>query len=109
MSNYQTQISTMQELPGVSAVGITSTAGQMITTSSPLIEAELAGVATSMYANLGVQIKRMQRGMLKRILLETDQGITLISGLADGNLMIVFVSSAEGFNLSKLLETASRL
>jgi predicted regulator of Ras-like GTPase activity (Roadblock/LC7/MglB family) len=109
MSNYQSQIATMQELQGVTAVGIANGSGQIVTTSSPAIEAELVSIAASMYANLGVQIKRMQRGILKRILLETEQGITLISGLSDGNLLIAFVSSAEGFNLSKLLETAARL
>lgn len=108
MSNYQHHIATMQQLPGVTAVGIASSSGQMLT-SSPAMGGELAGMAVSMFANLGVQIKRMQRGTLKRILLETEQGITLLSGLADGSLMIVFVSGTEGFNLSKLIETAASL
>ncbi|PIQ26035.1 hypothetical protein COW36_02490 [bacterium (Candidatus Blackallbacteria) CG17_big_fil_post_rev_8_21_14_2_50_48_46] len=98
----------MQQLPGVTSVGIVSGAGQLVT-SNPPMEAEVGNVAMSMFANLGVQIKRMQRGTLKRILLETEQGITLLSGLADGSLMVVFVNSTDGFNLSKLMETAASL
>lgn len=108
MSNYQNYIAKMQQFPGVTAVGIANASGQIIT-SAPAMEAQAASVAVSMFANIGVQIKRMQRGVLKRILLETDQGITLLSGLPDGSLMIVFVNVTDGFNLSKFIETVASL
>ena len=50
----------------------------------------------------------MQRGTIRRLVLETEEGITLLSGLAQGELLIVFAKVADGFNLSQLIETASR-
>ena len=108
MSDYQRYISAMQQLPGVTAIGVFNNAGQLLT-STPGIASDVGAVAVSMFANLGVQIKRMQRGLVKRILLESTQGVTLLSGLADGSLMVVFVDSSQGLNLSKLMETAAQL
>jgi hypothetical protein len=108
MSDYQRCIATMQQLSGVTAVGVFNNSGQLLS-ATPGMSADVGAVAVSMFANLGVQIKRMQRGLIRRILLESTQGVTLLSGLADGNLMIVFVDSSQGLNLSKLMELAAPL
>ena len=40
--------------------------------------------------------------------LQTESGITLLSGLSSGELLIVFANVVDGFSLSQLLDTAAR-
>lgn len=108
MTDYQEIVSTMQQLPGVSGVAIVNSAGQLQNSSIPNAAPELASVASQVFSNIAVQLKRMQRGVSQRLILETESGITLLSGLSSGELLIVFASVVDGFNLSQLLDTAAR-
>lgn len=108
MSDFQQIISAVQAVPGVSGAAVVDTNGQIAQSTITNAAAELPSVATQIFNNIGVQIKRMQRGSLRRLVLETEDGITLLSGLARGELLIVFASVVDGFNLSQLIEVASR-
>ena len=48
------------------------------------------------------------RGQVQQLALETEDGITLLSGLSQGELLIVFANVVEGFNVAQLMEVASR-
>lgn len=108
MSDYQQIIAAMQQSPGVSGAAVVSSAGQILQSTLPDPAPELPGVSSQVFSNIGVQIKRMQRGNLQRLVLETEDGITLLSGLAKGELLVVFASVVDGFNLAQLLDNASR-
>lgn len=104
----QEKINQIKDMPGVTGVSVTDSKGQITTTTLDSPQADLGSISGAMYSNIGVQIKRMQRGTVKRLVLETDMGITLISGLADGGLLIVFATTLEGFNLAKLMTAATQ-
>jgi len=109
MADYQSIISSMQQISGVVGVGIVDAHGKMLQSAMPADTVqELPGVARSVYGNIAVQIKRMQRGTLQRLVLETDSGITLLSGLPGGELLVVFADVVEGFSLAQLLESSAR-
>lgn len=109
MADYQNIISTIQQVPGVSGVAVVDANGGNLQNALPAETVpELGQLARSVYGNIAVQIKRMQRGNLQRLVLETEVGITLLSGLAGGELLIVFADVSEGFNLAQLIETVSR-
>lgn len=108
MTDYQEIVSAMQQLPGVSGVAIVNSAGQLQNSSIQNSAPELASVASQVFSNIAVQLKRMQRGVSQRLILETESGITLLSGLSSGELLIVFASVVDGFSLSQLLDTAAR-
>lgn len=109
MADYQNIISTLQQIAGVSGVAVVDANGANLQSAMPAdATTDLGQGARSVYGNIAVQIKRMQRGNLQRLVLETELGVTLLSGLAGGELLIVFVDVSEGFNLAQLIETASR-
>lgn len=109
MADYANILSTVKQVGGVSGVAIADANGQQLLQNEIAnAPAELASVANAVFGNIGVQIKRMQRGTIRRLVLETDIGITLLSGLAGGELLIVFVDSVDGFNLSQLLDVVAR-
>ena len=108
MSNYQDKMNQIQQMPGVTGVSVANGSGQIETSTMNNPQSDLGTVASAMYSNIGVQIKRMQRGTVKRLVLETEAGITLLSGLEGGGLLIVFADVVEGFNLPKLLVSAAQ-
>lgn len=109
MADYQNIITSIQQTPGVSGVAIVDANGGNLQLALPAdTPPEVGQLARSVYGNIAVQIKRMQRGALQRLVLETDIGITLLSGLAGGELLIVFADVSEGFNLAQLIEATSR-
>ena len=108
MSDYQQIVSAMQQVPGVSGAAIVGTNGQIQHSTLSESAAELPSVASQVFTNIGVQLKRMQRGTVQRLVLETEDGITLLSGLAGGELLIVFASVVDGFNPAQLIEAASK-
>lgn len=108
MSDYQSIISAVQQVPGVSGAAVVNSTGQILQSTLPDAAAELPSVASQVFTNIGVQIKRMQRGAVQRLVLETEDGITLLSGLARGELLVVFASVVDGFNLAQLIDVASR-
>ena len=108
MADYQNIMATMNQMPGVSGSAIANSDGSIAASTIDGAAGDLGSVALKVYGNIGVQIKRMQRGAIRRLVLETEGGITLLSGLAQGELLIVFASVVDGFNLSQLIEAASR-
>ncbi|HEY9841350.1 MAG: roadblock/LC7 domain-containing protein [Candidatus Sericytochromatia bacterium] len=108
MSDYQQIISAIQQVPGVSGAAVIGSNGQVEQSTLPDAAPEMPGVASQIFTNIGVQTKRMQRGTLQRLVLETEEGITLLSGLARGELLVVYAAVVDGFNLAKLIEVASK-
>jgi len=108
MADFQQIVSTVQAVPGVAGAAIINSSGGIELTTIAESAAEMPGVANQIFTNIGVQIKRMQRGTLRRLVLETEDGITLLSGLARGELLVVYASVVDGFNLAQLIEVASR-
>lgn len=108
MADYQNIMATLNEMPGVSGSAVAAVDGTVAASTIEGSADDLGNIATQVYSNIGVQIKRMQRGTIRRLVLETEDGITLLSGLAQGELLIVFAQVQDGFNLSQLIETASR-
>ena len=108
MADYQNIMATLNQMPGVSGSAVAGSDGAIVASTIEGAPGELGNVATQVYSNIGVQIKRMQRGSIRRLVLETEGGITLLSGLAQGELLIVFANVQDGFNLSQLVEAASR-
>jgi len=108
MSNHQDKVNQIQQMPGVTGVSVSNSSGQIETSTMSSPQSDLGTVASAMYSNIGVQIKRMQRGTVNRIVLETEAGITLLAGIAGGGLLIVFAEVVEGFNLTKLISTTSQ-
>lgn len=107
--NHQEIVSQTSQLAGVTHSFIVNGQGQVTASSAPLSDPEMGAVVSSMYSNIAVQIKRMQRGTLKRLVVETEVGITLLSGLAGaGEIMVIFADVTNDFNLSKLMEAVSR-
>lgn len=106
--DYAQIVNTLSQSPGVSGAAVVGPNGQLLHTNIPDAAAELPNVASQIFTNIGVQIKRMQRGTVNRLVLETEDGITLLSGLARGELLVVYASVVEGFNLASLIEAASR-
>lgn len=107
MADYDNIMATVNEMGGVSGSAIANTEGTIIASTLEGVPADLGNIASQVYSNIGVQIKRMQRGTIRRLVLETEEGITLLSGLAQGELLIIFAKVADGFNLSQLIETTS--
>lgn len=108
MTDYNNIMATVNEMGGVSGSAVANTEGTIVASTLEGAPAELGQIASQVYSNIGVQIKRMQRGTIRRLVLETEGGITLLSGLAQGELLIVFAKVSDGFNLSQLIETTSR-
>ena len=78
--------------------------GLVIATTMPDdVDKEIVGALTSsIYLNLDVQVKQMQRGGMRRLVIETDMGYTILSTLEMGTLVVFGENSAE-FSLNKLL------
>lgn len=108
MSDFQQIVSAVQAVSGVSGAAVINSSGGIEHSTIAEAAAEMPSVANQIFTNIGVQIKRMQRGSLRRLVLETEDGITLLSGLARGELLVVFASVVDGFNLAQLIEVASR-
>ncbi len=108
MADYQNIMATLNAMPGVSGSAVAGTDGAVVASTIEGAPNDIGNIAMQVYSNIGVQIKRMQRGAIRRLVLETEDGITLLSGLAQGELLIVFANVQDGFNLSQLIETASR-
>ena len=108
MSDYSQVVSAVQQVSGVQSAAVIDSSGQLHNSSISDPAPELGTVSNALFNNISTQIKRMQRGTLQRLVLETEDGITLLSGLASGGLLVVFASVVEGFNLAKLIEVASR-
>ena len=67
------------------------------------IDKEIVGALTSsIYLNLDVQVKQMQRGGIRRLVIQTDVGYTVLSTLEMGTL-VCFSDRSEQFSLNKLL------
>ncbi len=94
----------INEVPGVLGTLIVGNDGLVIANTMPNeIDKEIVGALTSsIYLNLDVQIKRMQRGGLKRLVIETDIGLTVLSTLEMGTL-VAFSQNTPDFSLAKLL------
>lgn len=108
MSEFQQVVSAVGAVSGVSGAAVINGSGETLHSTIPDAAPELPNVANGIFNNISVQIKRMQRGSLKRLVLETEDGITLLSGLARGELLVVFASVVDGFNLAQLIEVASK-
>lgn len=108
MADYQQIISSVQQVAGVGGAAVVTQGGQIAQSTLNNASANLPNVAGQIFANIGVQIKRMQRGSVRQLVLETEGGLTLISGLAQGELLVVYADVVEGFNLAQLLEVTSR-
>lgn len=107
--DYAQIVNTISQSPGVLGAAVVGPNGQLMHTSLNDAAPELYNVASQIFTNIGVQLKRMQRGTVNRLVLETEDGITLLSGLARGELLVVYASVVEGFNLASLIEAASKL
>ncbi len=108
MADYNNIMATVNEMGGVSGSAIADAQGAIVASTIESAPAELGNTASQVYSSIGVQIKRMQRGTIRRLVLETEEGITLLSGLAQGELLIIFAKVKDGFNLSQLIEITSR-
>lgn len=108
MADYNNIMQTVNQMNGVSGSAIASTDGTLVASTLETAPADLGNTASQVYSGISAQIKRMQRGTVRRLVLETEEGITLLSGLAQGELLIVFASVTDGFNLSQLIETVSQ-
>ena len=108
MADFQAVVSAVKQVSGVAGVAIADANGQIIQNDIPDSPPELGKVSNAVFSNISVQIKRMERGTVKRLVLETENGITLISGLSGGEMLVVFINSTDGFNLSDLLEVVAR-
>ena len=108
MADYNGIMASINEINGVSGSAIASAEGAILASTLEDAPAELGESTSQVYSKIGAQIKRMQRGTIRRLVLETEDGITLLSGLAQGELLIVFAKVTDGFNLSQLIEAASR-
>lgn len=108
MADFHAIISAVKQNPGVVGSAIADANGQILINEIPDTVPELGTRANAIFSNIAVQIKRMERGTVKRLVLETENGITLLSGMSGGELLIIFVKSIDGFNLPTLLDTVSR-
>ena len=92
------------DVPGVMGTLIVGNDGLVIATTMPDdVDKEIVGALTSsIYLNLDVQVKQMQRGGMRRLVIETDMGYTILSTLEMGTLVVFGENSAE-FSLNKLL------
>lgn len=104
-------INQLNQIAGVTGCLVTSHNGQLQAHSvqHQLSTEELARLAVTLFDNLAVQIKRLQRGSLKRMVIESEMGLTVLSQAPGGMLVLVFISVTEGFNLNKLLSTLTAL
>ncbi len=108
MSDYQSVIASIKEIPGVGGVAVANAEGKLLQSDIENPAPDLAGITQGVYSNIAVQIKRMQRGKVQQLALETEDGITLLSGLSEGEILIVFAKVVEGFNVAHLMDVASR-
>lgn len=84
--------------------------GLVITNTMPRdIDKDLVGALTSsLFANTDIQIKRMQRGLLKRLILETDTGLSVLAQLEMGTL-VVFTKSMEETDLNAIMAAVTKM
>lgn len=108
MSDYKNLIASIREIAGVAGIAVANAEGQLLQSDIAAPAPDLAGITQGVYSNIAVQIKRMQRGRVQQLALETEDGITLLSGLSQGELLIVYANVVEGFNVAHLMEVASR-
>lgn len=94
----------VNEVPGVIGTLIVGNDGLVIANTMPDdIDKEIVGALTSsIYLNLDVQVKQMKRGGMRRLVLQTDMGYTILSTLEMGTL-VVFSDTSQDFSLNKLL------
>lgn len=109
MDNQQL-LNEISQVPGVTGCILTSHNGQVQAhvLKNQMTPEELAPLAVSLFDNLAVQIKRLQRGTLNRLVIESESGLMVMSNAPTG-IVLVFVSVIEGFNLNKLLSTMTTL
>lgn len=85
-----TLLADVNKVPGVIGSLIVGRDGLVITNTMPSgVDKDLVGALTSsLFANIDIQIKRMQRGLLKRLILETDVGLSVLAQLEMGTLVV---------------------
>ena len=107
MSDFQSIVADISKQPGVAGAAVADSNGALLHTSIQNAADGLGGIASSVFSNIGVQLKRMQRGIVSQLVLETEGGITLLSGMKGGELLIVFANVGDSFNLAQLLEATA--
>lgn len=85
-----TLLADVNKVPGVLGSLIVGRDGLVITNTMPSdVDKDLVGALTSsLFANIDIQIKRMQRGLLKRLILETDVGLSILAQLEMGTMVV---------------------
>lgn len=102
--SFDDLLSEVNEVPGMIGTLIVGNDGLVIANTMPEdIDREIVGALTSsIYLNLDVQVKQMQRGSMRRLVIKTDQGHTVLSTLEMGTL-VAFSDASPSFSLNKLL------
>lgn len=102
--SFDDLLNEVNEVPGVIGTLIVGNDGLVIANTMPEdIDKEIVGALTSsIYLNLDVQVKQMQRGSMRRLVIKTDQGHTVLSTLEMGT-MVAFSDASASFSLNKLL------
>jgi predicted regulator of Ras-like GTPase activity (Roadblock/LC7/MglB family) len=70
----------------------------------------VSAVVSSMFTNIDVQSKRMQRGQLRRFTVETEhEGLTLMQADLNGETLLVFSEIDHEVDLNELNQTLDNL
>lgn len=108
MADAQAILNEMGKLQGVSGAAVVDGSGAIVQSTIASAPDDLSTVASEIFTKIGGQLKRMDRGTVSQLVLETEGGLTLLSGLASGEMLIVFAVVGDSFNLGQLMEAAAQ-
>lgn len=108
MADAQAIINDVTKIPGVNGAAVADGNGAITQSNIASEPDNLASVTSEIFSSISTQLKRMERGTVSQLVLETESGITLLSGLASGELLVVFADVGDSFNLGDLMEKTAR-
>ena len=103
-------LSDINRISGVMGSLIVGKDGLVIANTMPGdIDKDLVGALTSsIFSNVDIQTKRMQRGLLKRMVLDTNMGLAVLAEVEMGTL-VVFSKPQEKFDINNVLSAVGAL
>ena len=103
-------LSDINRIEGVMGSLIVGKDGLVIASTMPTdIDKDLVGALTSsIFSNVDIQTKRMQRGLLKRMVLDTNNGLAVLAEVEMGTL-VVFSKHEQKFDINNVLTAVNAL
>src|SRR5947199_10803471 len=100
-----TLLKNINQINGISGSMLVSKDGLVLANSLPESTDPnlLSAVLSSMFTNIDVQSKRMQRGQVKRFTIETDnEGLSLMQVDLNGESLLIFSEFGKDIDLSEI-------